>query len=76
MMVFVDMVLPIMHSTSADNMPIILGCLHCIRLIIPLLDHEKVVEAINMSSADSHTDHAVKLDTTVMVSCDKPILDK
>ena len=60
-----DMVLPIMHSTSSDNMPIMLGCLHCIRLIIPQLDHEKIRTAIAMDGTEIQ--HAVKLDTTVMV---------
>ncbi|XP_067936803.1 huntingtin-like [Watersipora subatra] len=60
-----DMVLPIMHSTSSENLPIMLGCLHSIRLIIPLLDNEKVTTAASMSGTDVQS--VVKLDTTIML---------
>jgi len=68
-MEIVDMVLPIMHSSCAENMPIILGCLHCIRHVVPLLDDEKVRVPRTNSTAHQGVpvEPSIKLDTTIMV---------
>ncbi|KAF6037881.1 hypothetical protein EB796_003811 [Bugula neritina] len=64
-----DMVLPIMHSSCAENMPIILGCLHCIRHVVPLLDDEKVKVPRTNSTAHQGVpvEPSIKLDTTIML---------
>ena len=62
-----DMVLPIMHSTSSENMPIILGSLHCIRSVIPFLTDATVLNKTTNGTEPDKAEQNIKLDSTIMV---------
>ena len=61
------MVLPIMHSTSSENMPIILGSLHCIRSVIPFLSDATVLNKTTNGMEPDKMEQNIKLDSTIMV---------
>lgn len=63
----VDLVLPIMHQPSPDNVPIMCGCLHCIRLIIPFLAELTSLNDIH-PKPNREPSVEIKADTSIMVS--------
>ena len=56
-----------MHSTSSENMPIILGSLHCIRSVFPFLTDATVLNKTTNGTEPDKAEQNIKLDSTIMV---------